>query len=270
MAECQGMGHVSRMVENISNLEAWQDPTTFGRQIVGKRIISSGCCEDLKSSGAEAEWDSEYTSPVYPWRVEPERLLALIQPCKSPWFSNSTYSTLWPRPRLPLVHQAIPSRATTGSPSDSRPRMSARPVRRLTLFKIPRVEDQERLLEIYRNMPQEALRVRCPLQKWPAMRFWHLIAGRQTLYCFGTCGKSVRGSACSRLYCRGCLGICQLGRFYVLRHKVCRAFQPQGSCQNPPQREYDVLFWIVLLNDHKHSTDLIVSGSQGIFIRSSS
>jgi hypothetical protein len=31
----------------------------------------------------------------------------------------------------------------------------------LTLFKIPHLKDQDRLLEIYQKMPEEALKVRC-------------------------------------------------------------------------------------------------------------
>lgn len=38
--------------------------------------------------------------------------------------------------------------------------MSSQQTYRMTLFKIPRIEDQDKLLEMYRAMPQKALKVR--------------------------------------------------------------------------------------------------------------
>jgi hypothetical protein len=38
--------------------------------------------------------------------------------------------------------------------------MSTKPIRRITLFKIPKPGDQEALLDIYRTMPEKALKVR--------------------------------------------------------------------------------------------------------------
>lgn len=36
---------------------------------------------------------------------------------------------------------------------------STKPIQRITLFKIPNAEDQDKLLEIYRHMPQKAVKV---------------------------------------------------------------------------------------------------------------
>ena len=36
---------------------------------------------------------------------------------------------------------------------------TTKPIRRITLFKIPKAEDQENLLEIYKTMPQDAQKV---------------------------------------------------------------------------------------------------------------
>jgi hypothetical protein len=37
--------------------------------------------------------------------------------------------------------------------------MSAKPIRRITLFKVPKPEDQEALLDVYRTMPEKAVKV---------------------------------------------------------------------------------------------------------------
>jgi hypothetical protein len=37
--------------------------------------------------------------------------------------------------------------------------MSTKPIRRITLFKVPKPEDQEALLDIYRTMPEKAVKV---------------------------------------------------------------------------------------------------------------
>jgi hypothetical protein len=39
---------------------------------------------------------------------------------------------------------------------------TTKPIRRITLFKIPKAEDQEKLLEIYKTMPQDAQKVVSP------------------------------------------------------------------------------------------------------------
>lgn len=36
---------------------------------------------------------------------------------------------------------------------------STKPIQRITLFKIPNAEDQDKLLEIYRHMPEKAVKV---------------------------------------------------------------------------------------------------------------
>ena len=43
--------------------------------------------------------------------------------------------------------------------------MSAEKVYRMTLFKIPKSEDQDKLLEIYKGMPEKALKVRLNINR---------------------------------------------------------------------------------------------------------
>jgi hypothetical protein len=40
--------------------------------------------------------------------------------------------------------------------------MSSKPIRRITLFKIPNEEDQQKLLAKYKTMPQDAVKVQLP------------------------------------------------------------------------------------------------------------
>jgi hypothetical protein len=37
--------------------------------------------------------------------------------------------------------------------------MSTKPIRRITLFKVPKPEDQQKLLDVYRTMPEKAVKV---------------------------------------------------------------------------------------------------------------
>jgi hypothetical protein len=43
--------------------------------------------------------------------------------------------------------------------------MSTKPIRRITLFKIPSEENQQKLLDIYREMPAKAVKVLVHLSK---------------------------------------------------------------------------------------------------------
>lgn len=69
--------------------------------------------------------------------------------------------------------------------------MSGKPVRRLTLFKIPKVEDQERLLDIYRTMPEQALKVSRSLSTLLKRGDTEALTGWKTVHCLGIRGEDV-------------------------------------------------------------------------------
>lgn len=72
--------------------------------------------------------------------------------------------------------------------------MAAKPVYRLTLFKIPDEGSQDKLLELYRTMPQDALKVLF----WKSKAMFRVglcadrSAGRQAIHCLSQ-GREDRG-----------------------------------------------------------------------------
>jgi hypothetical protein len=74
------------------------------------------------------------------------------------------------------------------------------PVTRVTLFKIPKEEDQQRLLDLYKQMPQKALKVSQPLH--PVSTLSNNPKGRNTIYRLSPSWQGQARSTRTRLHSR--------------------------------------------------------------------